>query len=853
VIKITDEHRAEIKEILKGYNPDKFDICFKKIASVLREYYSCDPAKITRRLLESLFSGWLAKPNEAIVHYWTICKLIHEYNYPADHLAHEVSCGNMGSKATGPGDSKADVVVYSDPTRFPGTALVVVECKAYGETIEIKQAASYARSLQAPYHLSTDSSIWSPFETQPHPIDGNQVGDIPHWIGSKPLVQRLSKSHILPPISDEKQLRSLIRSCHDEIHSEGVDPAKAFDELIKLLFVKVYDEQEIPDEYRFSVLSCEDVDETGENIRNLLREAKEKSRYNELFTEPGDDEFSIPSKSIRKVVETFQGFSFTGSSLIGIDAKGTAYENMVGATFRGEMGQYFTPRKIVQFMVDLLSPGRDDVVLDPSCGSGGFLIYAMRQISNRIRAEQSNLPQHQVEKLIHQTVVSNVKGVDLSPRMVRATRMNMIMHGDGWSGIQRCHGLKIGNHKSFKEQKFTLILSNPPFAGFESDNSILRDFEVGINKNGDVRGVNKAIIFVEQIVRLLADRGRAGIVLPRSIFENESEAFQKIRRIIFESCEILALVGLPKTAFHHTDCGILGDLLFIKKTKPRKDYDVFVGWAENVGYNTLGHNIEANDLDSILESYKNQDFDRNLIPASELQKNDNINPWFYHAKASTIRSQVETAKQRAVPLSDLVSIYPTRISRKALRDTPDRIFKYVEVRDVDPNTGTFVPSDRRADELPSRATYELNGEELILLPNAKNSIESGRKVVKIGGGGSGGIILTNRYLPLRPKYNADYLVLMLNSQFVRDQITAACRGAGSPDFREGKLDEIMIPIPVAGDMSSIENFMSSVSDKMALLKRLEEEVKGVSESIESLIDELSVGKSTDEQQAETRN
>ena len=420
-----------------------------------------------------------------------------------------------------------------------------------------------------------------------------------------------------PPISDEEQLRSLIKTCHNEIHSEGVDPAKAFDELVKLLFVKVYDEQEIPDFYRFSILAGETEDETGKNIRDLLREAKEKSQYRELFTEPGDDEFWIHNKSIRKVVETFQGFSFTGSSLIGIDAKGTAYENMVGATFRGELGQYFTPRKIVEFMVDLLEPEREDVVLDPSCGSGGFLIYAMRKIADQIRKQQQNLPRHRVEGLIHKTVIRNIKGVDISPRMVRATRMNMIMHGDGWSGIQRCHGLKITKHELFKRTKFTLILSNPPFAGFESDESILREFETGTNQNGDVRGINKAIIFVEQIIRLLDDGGRAGIVLPRSIFENESDGFKKIRKLIFENCEILALIGLPRTAFHHTDCGILGDLLFIKKTKPRENYDVFVDYAEEVGYNTLGHNIEENDFPQILENYQNG---CNLISSSTLQR-----------------------------------------------------------------------------------------------------------------------------------------------------------------------------------------------------------------------------------------
>ena len=393
------------------------------------------------------------------------------------------------------------------------------------------------------------------------------------------------------------------------------------------------------------------------NIRSLLREAKEKSRYKELFSEPGDDEFGIQNRSIRKVVETFQGFSFTGSSHIGIDAKGTVYENMVGSTFRGELGQYFTPRKIVQFMIDLLQPTRNDTVLDPSCGSGGFLIHAMRVIANQIRQQQQNLPEHHTERIIRDTVVQNIRGADLSPRMVRAARMNMIMHGDGWTCIQRWNGLNLQQHEIFQRQ-FSLILSNPPFAGYESDIPILNSFETGKNEAGNERSVNKAIIFVEQIIRLLEEGGRAGIVLPRSIFENESYSFKKIRNIIYQNCEILALVGLPKTAFHHTDCGILGDLMFLQKvSKPRKEYDVFVAWAEQVGYNSLGHNISENDFPAILRNYQGSE---GRIAISELRARDNLNPWHYHPEAERIRAEVEANRTRSIPLTDLVSVYQNK-------------------------------------------------------------------------------------------------------------------------------------------------------------------------------------------------
>ena len=835
MIKISEEHKAFTKETLKDYRETKYEQVIKKLIPILSSYYPIQPQKLTKRLLNSLFKNWNKQEKESIIHYYTLCRLINEYHYPPEQLDHEVNCGGLGRTALTGGDTHVDIVIYSHPSRRPGTALVAIECRELGGIYGTAQAASYARALQANYHLFTDSQIWDAFETQPHPLDGVKISDIPLWIGDKPLVNRLSKKHTLPPINDEKQLRDLIDVCHNQIHSEGNDPAKAFDELVKLFFVKIYDEQEIPNTYEFSVLAGESVDETGNHIRDLLKQAKEQSKYKELFKEPGDDEFSISNKSIRKVVETFQGYSFVGNSVIGIDAKGTVYENMVGSTFRGELGQYFTPRKEVEFMLGLLKPTREDLTLDPACGSGGFLIYVLRHVASQIRVEQQNLPVHQLESVIKEYANEKIKGADLSPRMVRAARMNMIMHGDGWSGIHRNHGLNLQN-VGYDYGTIDLIFSNPPFAGFETDHEILKPFKVSKNESGNVRGVNRALVFVEQIVKLLTDGGRAGLVLPRSIFENDSYSFRKIREIILKNCEILAIIGLPKTAFHHTDCGILGDLLFIKKcAKPRKQYDVFVARANNVGYNTLGHNIDDEDFTEILKSYNKQDPDF-LIPIQRLIDEDSWNPWHYHPDAEMLRDKVEQGTT-TVPLTSLVTIYDNRISRKSLKQNPMSVLRYLEVRDFDPLTGDFKPTERKVNELPSRATYELNGEELILLPNARNSLESKRKVIKIGHN-SNGMILTNRFLPLRPIVNPEFLLLILNTDFVRNQIIQKCTGAGSPDLNPKNLDKVMIPLPDPDDFNRIDSFMENVEDLLAKKREFKKEIDNIDYKVQGILNEL---------------
>lgn len=190
-----------------------------------------------------------------------------------------------------------------------------------------------------------------------------------------------------------------------------------------------------------------------------------------------------------------------------------------------------------------------------------------------------------------------------------------------------------------------------------------------------------------------------------------------------------------------------------------------------------------------------------------------------------------------VPLSDLVSIYDNRISRKSLKQTPNRKVKYLEVRDFDPISGKYTPIERRVKELPSRATYELNGEELILLPNARNSLESKRRIIKIGPE-SNGIILTNRFLPLRPRVNPNFLLLVLNTDFVRQQIIQKCTGAGSPDLNSSKLNEVMIPVPDPNDLGSIDSFMEKIEDNLAKRRQLMEELQNIDNIIKNVIHEL---------------
>jgi hypothetical protein len=216
---------------------------------------------------------------------------------------------------------------------------------------------------------------------------------------------------------------------------------------------------------------------------------------------------------------------------------------------------------------------------------------------------------------------------------------------------------------------------------------------------------------------------------------------------------------------------------------------------------------------------------------------DNLNPWHYDPSVHELRKIIEKQSDLVPLYPVLVSIYNNRISRKALKQTPDRVINYVQVRDFDLAEDQFTPTKHTIKTLPSRATYEMNGEELVLLPNARNSLESKRKVIKVGDK-LRGHVLTNRFTPLIPKVNPDFLVMMLNTDFVRDQLIAACRGAGSPDLRENKLSKIMIPVPNKDDLSSIDSFMEGIVDGLAKKNDLEKELLKVSTDIEGAFKKL---------------
>lgn len=767
--------------------------------------------KLTKRLAERLRSEY-HKPEGRVRALW-VAKLIQEYGFDQEQIAIDVPAG--ADREAERSTVQADIVAYRDKKRQE--PFLVVETKRPKETTGLKQAESYARNLGADYHIWANGPVPRCFRTAKYTNQSTEVGNVPHWMGTQPVGERLSKKHDLPPFRDEPHLRGIVRICHDRIfYRLGHDPAKAFDELMKMLFLKLFDERETPDYYEFMVLAGETEQQTAERMNALFKKSINSRRYKDVFTtrftETNPPAIDLDDETIAFIVRHFQGFSLvnTSATLQGVDVKGTVFEQMVGGTFRGELGAYFTPREIVEFMINMVAPSREDVILDPACGSGGFLIMTLKYVLEGIARANPNLTEADIYAEIRGFAEKSVFGTDLNERMARVAKMNMIMHGDGHGGIFHCHGLDVGYTSTpalRRGSDVTCIFSNPPFAGREADPKHLDKFESTLSETGRHISTHKSIPFVEHIIDLLVEGGRAALVLPNGIFSSQSFHFRKIREIIWNKTEIIAIIGLPHWVFFHTGCDVQGALLFLKRTNtPRSDYDVFIDWAENVGYDASGKKTGLNDFPQVLARFKRKE-KGNLFKASTLKARGRIDPLYYqpgeHQKVSSLRGRSVLLTEVLIPSTEIIR----RQQNNQMR------VRYIEVGDTDKETGRILSAQEyEIRNLPSRAKYVIR-ENMLLIPNHRNSIKAGRSVVLVPPEYDG-CVATSRFIVVRTTIPATYLYHILNLDFVKAKMLTLVSGSSSTEVKFDQLSDILVPLPQEEDFDLFLDRLQGLRDEI---------------------------------------
>ena len=389
--------------------------------------------------------------------------------------------------------------------------------------------------------------------------------------------------------------------CHNIIRdNDKLSPEAAFDEISKILFIKIRKERDnVKGIYSKKVYNKEkqNYDATNKTptdyYQHLFELVKEQYVNEGLFETY--ERIRIRENSFELIIEELEAYNLSKTP---VDIKGLAFEEFLGTTFRGELGQFFTPRSVVDFMVEVLDPKENDETCDPCCGSGGFLIKAFQYIRNNI--EKSKKYTAGEKKQLTQLVASqHMYGTDANPRMARTAKMNMIMHGDGHSGIHHHDGLL--NVYDIFEERFNVILTNPPFGAHVGRTLLITEadqmtddamiarckekygerFEVAtqqITKNinkpllnlyhtGKMTSLTE-VLFLERCLNLLVPGGRMGIVLPEGVMDGNK--LHNVRQYIESRARILFVVSLPQEVFMKSGASVKPSILFLRKFTPQE-------------------------------------------------------------------------------------------------------------------------------------------------------------------------------------------------------------------------------------------------------------------------------------------
>lgn len=539
----------------------------------------------------------------------TFLTLVLIYGYPKHRIKQFIPV-QMGSET-----KEADIAVYSDDECEE--TYILVECKKEDLTdqqfnIAVDQAYSYAVAEGAKYVWTTSRIKNQYFEVpDKKPKSRIEIPDIPQFGINKLAPFKYVKGGISQTNTDisnivaepdpnvkqkffelqvvsESELTKIFIQSHQALWGGGQrNPSVAFDELDKLIFCKIWDEKhprKTGEPYDFQICRDEDPEDLLKRIKKIYAIGEKEAP--EVFK----DGITLSAQETLTIVKYFQRINLNKTDL---DSKGKAFETFMGSYFRGDFGQYFTPRPIVKFIVDSLPITHKSRVLDTSCGSGGFLLYALDKVREQANEFYDPIKDEKdYYKYWHDFAEKNLFGIEINDQIARTAKMNMIIHDDGHTNVIASDGLlsdtemqaKSGN-KEFKYNSFNFIVTNPPFGSSikQTEKAYMHQYNLAIKEvdwlNTTAKGKaamrdsqSTEVLFLEQCHKFLVEHGYLAVVIPDGILTNSS--LQYVRDNIEELYRIVAVVSMPQTAFSATGAGVKSSVLFLRKHKNKQTENI---------------------------------------------------------------------------------------------------------------------------------------------------------------------------------------------------------------------------------------------------------------------------------------
>jgi len=592
-------------------------------------------------------------------------RLVNEHKYSKKRIAVEFTI-RVGSRKP-----RADLVIFHSerPERMQENIYIIIECKK--ESIDpthkkdgVGQLKSYmAVCPNCEWGMWTNGKTKEVFRkviNERGEIEFSEFNDIPSADGSIEDIDRPKRHTLKSAVEDN--LLFVFKTCHNHIYvNDGLQKQPAFFELLKVIFCKIEDERNLGRPLEFYATSGERSNPDGQltvqkRIAKIFQRVKKK--HPRIF-DP-NDEIKLKPRSLAYIISELQKYSLLNTH---IDIKGKAYEELVGANLRGDRGEFFTPRNVMHMTVEMLDPLDDEKVLDPACGTGGFLVIAMNKAIARLekqlarnlgksKKEWSDDNKRLFQDRVREIAKGNFFGFDLNPDLVKATKMNMVMNNDGSGNIFQANSLlpphewetdfrrnlawalgieetaiRNANNIGF----FDVIVTNPPFGSKipVKDPHILEQYDLGHIWQKDKAertrwtktsrfqsSVPPEQLFIERCIQLLRPGGRLGIVLPDSILGSPGLGY--IRQWLIRNTRIIASIDLHADTFQPRN-GTQTSVLILQKKMPEEireeertgqmaDYSIFMAMVDRIGHDKRGNPLFKRD------KYGNEI----LVPESEI-------------------------------------------------------------------------------------------------------------------------------------------------------------------------------------------------------------------------------------------
>lgn len=496
-----------------------------------------------------------SKPEELVRQSW-LYKLRDEYGYQWNQISVEVPVlvGSTEAKKA------ADIVVYTDSKKQ--SARVFIEIKKPNRLDGLEQLKVYMNATGCRLGMWANGSDPNVYLLRIEPTDHTEtvewreLRNIPTQNETLTDVDNPITRADLSPVED---MLSIVKDCENYIKAhEGSD---AFDEIFKLIFAKLFDERRNlkndASAAQFRVGALEPADIARLRITTLYKQAKE--RWPGVFN-PGE-ELLLGDLALAYCVSALQRTYLLKSD---VDVLGAAFEVMINPSMKGDKGQYFTPRHVVDLCVEILNPKENESVLDPACGSGGFLVGAMDHVFKTIARERDD--QNEILENQKDYASESVYGIDYDPLIAKVAKAYMLIWGDGRSNICIADGLSEKNwnehskdrllvddeYGNKKLKQFDVIMMNPPFAGSVHSEEILSQYELAysLDKKGKrkrAKSVSRDILFLERAIHYLRPGGRMAVVVPRGLLKNYTD--EPVRRFLLKYSSIRAVISLSGSMF----------------------------------------------------------------------------------------------------------------------------------------------------------------------------------------------------------------------------------------------------------------------------------------------------------------